>query len=114
MYPELNDPKHRAFFEQKRPEFFELRQSRFPWVVDIAQDSDQVVDSNIGYLDLFQYLLKKRDLIAPKAKIGLMGVGRGYALPLFNKMLPEDIAFTDLESGGVWTPAGPQWRFLAA
>src|SRR5437867_8043838 len=24
MYPELNNEKHRAFFEQKRPEFFEL------------------------------------------------------------------------------------------
>lgn len=106
MYPELNNEKHRAFFEQKRPEFFELRQNRFPWTLDIAQDSDQVVDSNIGYLDLFQYLLKERDLMAPKAKIGLMGVGRGYALPLFHKMLPEDIAFTDMESSGVWTPGG--------
>jgi hypothetical protein len=106
MYPELNNEKHRDFFNQKRPAFFELRQDRFPWVIDIAPDSDQVVDSNIGYFDLFQYLLKQRDLIAPKAKIGLMGIGRGYALPLFNKLLPEDVAFTDMESSGVWTPAG--------
>jgi hypothetical protein len=106
MYPDLNNEKHRAFYDQKRPEFFELRQARFPWVIDIAQDSDQVVDSNLGYFDLFQYLLKQRDLIAPKAKIGLMGIGRGYALPLFNKLLPEDVAFTDMESSGVWTPAG--------
>ena len=106
MYPELNNEKHRAFFNQKRPEFFDLRQARFPWVIDIPQDSNLVVDSNIGYFDLFQYLLKQRDRIAPKAKIGLMGVGRGYALPLFNKLLPKDVAFTDMESGGVWTPAG--------
>jgi len=106
MYPELNNLKHRAFFDQKRPEFFDLRQARFPWVIDIPQDSNLVVDSNIGYFDLFQYLLKQRDRIAPKARIGLMGVGRGYALPLFNRLLPKDVAFTDMESSGVWTPAG--------
>ena len=106
MYPELNNEKHHAFFEQKRPEFFDLRQARFPWVIDIPQDSNLVVDSNIGYFDLFQYLLKQRDRLAPKAKVGLMGVGRGYALPLFNKLLPKDVAFTDMESSGVWTPAG--------
>jgi hypothetical protein len=106
MYPELNNEKYRAFFEQKRPEFFDLRQARFPWVIDIPQDSNLVVDSNAGYFDLFQYLLKQRDHIAPKAKIGLMGVGRGYALPLFNRLLPKDVVFTDMESSGVWTPAG--------
>jgi hypothetical protein len=35
-----------------------------------------------------------------------MGIGRGYALPLFDKMLPKDVAFTDMESSGMWTPAG--------
>jgi hypothetical protein len=110
MYPDLNNEKHRAFYDQKRPEFFGLRQARFPWVIDIAPDSDQVVDSNLGYFDLFQYLLKQRDAIAPQAKIGLMGIGRGYALPLFNKLLPEDVPFTDMESSGVWTPAGLPWE----
>ncbi len=110
MYPDLNNEKHRTFFNQKRPEFFELRQARFPWVIDIAPDSDQVVDSNLGNFDLFQYLLKQRDLIAPRAKIGLMGIGRGYALPLFNRLLPEDVVFTDMESSGVWTPTGIPWE----
>jgi uncharacterized protein YukE len=106
IYPELNNDKYRAFFDQKRPDYFSLRQARFPWVIDIPQDSDQVVDSNIGNFDLFQYLLKQRDAIAPKTKIGLMGIGRGYALPLFDKMLPKDVPFTDMESSGVWTPSG--------
>ncbi len=57
-------------------------------------------------MDLFEYLLKQRDEIAPKAKIGLMGIGRGYALPLYNRLLPKDVPFTDMESTGVWTPAG--------
>src|SRR5439155_7916 len=113
MYPELNNEKHREFFEKMRPEFFELRKARFPWVIDIPQDSDPVVDSNIGYFDLFKFLLNQRDAIAPKAKIGLMGIGRGYALPLFDKLLPKDVAFTDMESSGVWTPAGVPMHIFA-
>ena len=103
---QLNSDKYRSFFSQNRPKFFELRAARWPWLFDIPADSDRVVDSNIGYFDLFQYLLKARDQIAPKVKIGLMGIGRGYALPLFNKLLPKEIPFTDMESSGVWTPMG--------
>jgi hypothetical protein len=106
MYPELDNEKHRAFFDAMRPKYFELRAARFPWVIDIPSDSDAIVDSNIGNFDLFQYLLKQRDLVAPQAKIGLMGIGRGYALPLFNRMLPKDVPFTDMESTGMWTPSG--------
>ena len=106
MYPPLYNEKHHAFFDQKRSEYFELRQARFPWVIDIPGDTDAVVDSNIGNMDLFNYLLKQRDAIAPKAKIGLMAIGRGYAFPLYNRMLPKDIPFTDMDSTGVWTPSG--------
>lgn len=105
-YPKLDIPKYRTFFEEKRPQFFDIRKLSWPWVIDIAPEKNRVVDSNIGYFDLFQYLLKKRDEVAPKVKIGLMGVGRGYTLPVFDKMLPKSIPFTDLESSGVWTPAG--------
>lgn len=112
-YPELNDDKHRTFFEQMRPKFFELRRLRWPWIDWGYQGSaDRLVDSNIGYFDLFQYLLKKRDQIAPRAKIGLMGIGRGYTLPLFDKMLSKDIPFTDMESSGVWTPSGVPMEYF--
>ena len=106
MYPDLYNEKHRAFFDKMRPKFFELRAARFPWVIDIPSDSDLVVDSNIGNLNLFQYLLMQRDEVAPKVKLGLMGIGRGYALLLYNRLLPKDVPFTDMESTGVWTPAG--------
>jgi Glycosyl hydrolase family 67 N-terminus len=105
-YFQLNSDKYRNFFSENRPKFFDLRPARWPWLIDIAQDTDRVVDSNIGYFDLFQYLLKARDQIAPKAKIGLMAIGRGYALPTFDKLLPRDIPFSDMESSGVWTPMG--------
>jgi len=105
-YPELNNDKHHAFFVGQRPAFHELRRLRWPWVIDIAESSDRVVDSNIGYTDLFKFLMTKRDEMAPKVKMGVLGVGRGYALPVLDKMLPKNVPFTDMESSGVWTPAG--------
>ena len=103
-YPEPNTTEYRDFFNSGRPKFHELRRSFFPWRAGWALDADRVVDNTIGNFDLFQYLLKKRDEIAPQIKIGLMGVGRGYALPLLDKMLPKDVPFSDMESSGVWTP----------
>jgi hypothetical protein len=105
-YPELDIEKYHDFFVEQRPAFHELRDRRWPWVIDIAQSSDRVVDSNIGFTDLFKFLMSKRDEIAPKVKLGIMGIGRGYALPLLDTMLPKNVPFTDMESSGVWTPAG--------
>ena len=110
MYPEINTPKYRTYYERMRPKFLQLRSLHWPWIFDTPRSSDLVVDSNIGYMNLFKYLLKQRDEIDPKAKIGLMGIGRGYALPVFDKMLPKDIPFTDMESSGVWTPTGVPMR----
>jgi hypothetical protein len=110
LYPELINERHRGFFEQQRPLFQELRSLSAPWSAALASIYDvrveQLVDSNIGYFDLFSYLLKSRDQIAPNMRLGLMTVGRAYALPLFNRMLPADIPFASLESGGVWTMLG--------
>src|SRR5439155_3749969 len=38
------------------------------------------------------------------------------ALPisLFNKLLPKDVPFTDMESSGVWTPAGLPMQIFSA
>jgi len=110
LYPELANDKHRAFFERERPRFQELRALALPWSSALANFYDvkveNVVDSNAGYFDLFAYLLKMRDEAAPGARIGLMTVGRGYALPLFHKLLPVDVPFASLESSGVWTRMG--------
>jgi hypothetical protein len=106
MYPEIDVPRYQRYYERMRAKFFQLRALRWPWVWDIAESSDLVVDSNIGYMNLFKYLLKQRDEVDPKASIGLMAIGRGYALPLFDKMLPRNIPFTDMESSGAWTPTG--------
>ncbi len=110
LYPELATDKHRDFFEAERPRFQDLRALSAPWSAALASIYDvgveKLVDSNIGYFDLFQYLLKQRDAVAPGMRLGLMTVGRGYALPQFNKLLPPDVPFASLESSGVWTMLG--------
>lgn len=109
-YQDLAFGKHHDFFQTHRAAFQDLRTLYLPWSGTLANfyeiNADQVVDSNIAYFDLFTYLLKKRDELLPGMKLGLMTVGRGYALPLFNKMLPPGVPFASLESSGVWTPGG--------
>jgi hypothetical protein len=113
MYPNLNNQKHREFFTRERPKFHELRDLRRPWINwGEANSDDNLVDSNLAYLDLFQFLLKRRDEISPRTKLGVMGIGRGYALPVFDQMLPRDIPFTDMDSSGVWTPAGVPMQYF--
>ncbi|HEV2392967.1 MAG TPA: alpha-glucuronidase family glycosyl hydrolase [Verrucomicrobiae bacterium] len=116
LYPDLLKPKYANFFRQQRPRFEELRALALPWSSTLANiysvDIDQVVDSNIGYFDLFTYLLKQRDQVLPGLRMGLMTTGRGYALPLFNKWLPSDIPFASLESSGVWTRDGVPMRYF--
>jgi hypothetical protein len=116
LYPELANDKHREFLERERPRFHELRPLSVPWAAALANiydvKWDRLVDSNIGFLDLFSYLLKKRDEVAPGMKLGMMTVGRGYALPLFNKMIPPEVPFSSLESGGVWTMMGVPMEYF--
>lgn len=110
LYPDLRSEKHRAYFEEKRPEFYELRQLSLPWLTALASiygvRVEQVEDANIGDFSLFEYLLQKRDELLPNLKLGLMTVGRGYALPFFHHRLPPNVPFASLESSGVWTMMG--------
>jgi hypothetical protein len=100
VYMPLNNAKHRDFFAQQQGAFQELRPLMLPWADRFDIGRPAMVDSDIGYFDLFKYLLAKRDEIAPKAKLGLMTVGRGYVMPLFDKMLPKDVPFMTFDSGG--------------
>ncbi|MEW5974170.1 MAG: alpha-glucuronidase family glycosyl hydrolase [Acidobacteriota bacterium] len=113
LYPELNNEQHHDFFVRERPKFHEVRDLRAPWLDwGAGNSSDRIIDSAIGYLDLFRFLLGKGREFAPQAKLGVMGVGRGYLLPLMDKMLAREIPFTDLESSGVWTPAGLPMKYF--
>ncbi len=99
-YWTVNNEKHHEFFAQQEPAFKDLRHLMVPWQDRLRVGRQEMFDSDVGYFDLFKYLMGKRDEFAPGAKLGLMTVGRGYVLPLFDKMLPKDIPFATFDTGG--------------
>jgi hypothetical protein len=113
LYPELANEKHRTFFEHERPRFHDLRQLSIPWGAALANiydvKVDQLVDSNIGYFDLFSRLLQQA---SPGTRLGLMTIGRGYALPLFHKLLPETVSVRLSGVERVWTMLGMPMSLL--
>ncbi len=116
LYPDLAKPKYAGFFREQRPRFEELRTLAVPWSSALANfysvEIDRVIDSNIGYFDLFTYLLKQRDQALPGMRLGLMTTGRGYTLPFFHKWLSSDVPFASLESSGVWTRQGVPMEYF--
>ncbi len=116
LYPDLVKPKYADFFRQQRPRFEDLRPLALPWSSALANfysvEIDRVVDSNAGYFDLFNDLLKQRDEKLPGMRLGLMTTGRGYIMPLFHKWLPIDLPFASLESSGVWTRQGVPMEYF--
>lgn len=117
LYPDLaTKRKHREFLDRERPRFHELLPLSIPWAAALANiydvKWDKLLDSNIAFLDLFSHLLKQRDEVAPGIKLGLMTTGRGYVLPLFHKLVPAEVPFASLESGGVWTMMGVPMKYF--
>ena len=100
IYEAQHYAQHREFYEQQQAAFKELETLIQPWTDRFNIGRKAMIDSNIGYFDLFKYLMSKRDEMAPKARLGLMTVGRGYVMPLFDKMLPKDIPFMTFDTGG--------------
>jgi hypothetical protein len=117
--PEIYEPqhyaKHREFYERQRATYRELETLIEPWSDRFHIGRQAMIDSDIGYFDLFKYLLAKRNEMAPKAKLGLMTVGRGYVMPLLDKMLPKDIPFMTFDTGGrcgYGTPQGMPMNYF--
>jgi len=111
VYYPLKSPKDLDFFAQPEQQvlFRDLLTLMAPWVTRWVDTREDMVNSSLGYFDLFKYLLAKRDEVAPNTKLGLMTVGRGYVFPLFDKKLPKDIPFSTNDTGGpcaYGTPAG--------
>lgn len=108
IYTELNNARHRDFFAQEAAKFQGLRPLMQPWADRLGVGRQTMVDSDIGFFDLVKYLLAQRDKFAPTAKVGMMTVGRGYVMPLFDRMLPKDVVFSDFDSGGLCGYGTPQ------
>lgn len=102
VYFPLNSAKDLEFFAQPEQQtlFQQLRAWMLPWGTRWVRSREEMINSSLGYFDLFKYLLAKRDEVAPRAKLGLMTVGRGYVMPVFDKLLPKDIPFSTFDTGG--------------
>ncbi|MFB3897469.1 MAG: hypothetical protein ACE14V_14315, partial [bacterium] len=59
-------------------------------------------------------MLEARQRVAPNAKVGIGGIGRGFLLPLFDKTFPKDVPITDMESRAIWTPRGLPMQLFAS
>jgi Glycosyl hydrolase family 67 N-terminus len=100
VYAPQNNASHHEFYAQEEPAFNELLEVMTPWQDRLHVGRQEMMDSDIGYFDLFKYLMGKRNEFAPQAKLGLMTLGRGYVMPVFDKMLPKDIPFGTADTGG--------------
>jgi hypothetical protein len=106
-YPMCNhDAQDRQFYLSLRPRYFGESESHTLFTADIAQDNDQIVDSNSGSVYFIQKLFEARDRIAPQAKLGVAAYGRLYLWPFIDKIFPKSVPFDEMESAGVWTPTG--------
>ena len=99
-------PEDREFSYKLRPQYAGEAEARAPFIYDIAQNNDDVVDSNSGSVYLIQKMMEARDRIAPGAKLGIAGIGRLYLWPFIDKLFPKDVPFADFESRAIWTPTG--------
>lgn len=108
VYFTRDEAKTRAFYADQEKKFQPMVQAMKPWIDWQHVGVTEMLDNNIGFLDLFKYLTGEIRQSAPDAKIGLMTVGRGYVMPLFNQMLPANIPFSNFDSGARcgWTPGG--------
>jgi hypothetical protein len=102
VYYSLSSNKDLAFFAQPEQQalFQQLRGLMMPWDTRWVKTREEMVNSTLGYFDLVKYLLTKRDEVAPNTKLGVMTVGRGYVMPLFDQLLSKGIPFATFDTGG--------------
>jgi hypothetical protein len=112
-YPVCNqNEKDRQLYLNLRSQYPGEAEARAVFGGDIPQDNNTLIDSNSGSVYFLQKFMEARDRMAPKAKLGIGGLGRLYLWPYLHKMFPTSVPFTDMESSGVWTPTGvPMEKF---
>jgi hypothetical protein len=106
LFPVCDDPRSRAYTLQERPKLFTEETRRWKAYAGYERNSDRVVDSDVGSLELIRSALEARDRINPQAQVGIGAFGRGFVYPLIDKMFPKNVPLTDMISRGIWTPMG--------
>ncbi len=110
-YPKCPDPQDQSLLASERPKYEGLLKLWEPYT-RYERDPASVLDSIAGSSYIVRKVIEARDRIAPYAKVGIGGLGHGYVLPYLDKMVPKNVPFTDMESRGIWTPAGVPMKYF--
>jgi hypothetical protein len=107
MFPDCPDDLNRKFLLGERSK----NESVLPPWADFynngyERNRTMVLDSTTNSVYIIKKVLEAKQRVAPNAKVGIGGIGRGFLLPLLDKTFPKDVAITDMESRAIWTPRG--------
>jgi hypothetical protein len=107
MFPDCRDDLNRKFLLGQRAKYEIVIP---PWAdyYDNGYERDRtvVLDSTTNSVHIIEKMLEAKQRVAPNAKVGIGGIGRGFLLPLLDKTFPKDVPITDMESRAIWTPRG--------
>jgi hypothetical protein len=109
MYPDCPDDLNRNFLEGERGKYESVLQ---PWAdyykpsTSYEKNPTVVLDSTTNSVYIIKKILEAKQRVAPNAKVGIGGIGRGFLLPVLDKTFPKDVPITDMESRAIWTPRG--------
>ena len=107
MFPDCPDDLNRNFLLGERSNY----ESVIPPWADYYNNGYErnrtvVLDSTTNSVHIIKKMLEAKQRVAPNAKVGIGGIGRGFLLPLLDKTFPKDVPITDMESRAIWTPLG--------
>ena len=107
MFPDCPDDLNRRFLQGERAKYEAVIP---PWAEfynnGYERDRTVVLDSSTSSIHILEGVLEARQRVAPHAQVGIGGIGRGFLLPLLDKVFPKDVPLTDMESRAIWTPKG--------
>jgi hypothetical protein len=107
MFPDCRDDLNRKFLLGERAKYESVLP---PWADyynnGYERDRTVVLDSTTNSVHIIRKMLDAKQRVAPNAKVGVGGIGRGFLLPLLDKTFPKDVPITDMESRAIWTPRG--------
>jgi hypothetical protein len=107
MFPDCPDDLNRKFLLGERGKYESVIP---PWAESYNNGYERnrtvVLDSTTSTVHIIEKMLEAKQRVAPSAKVGIGGIGRGFLLPLLDKTFPKDVPITDMESRAIWTPGG--------
>jgi hypothetical protein len=107
-FPECKDDLNRNFLMRERAKY----EAVMPLWADYYRgdyyeiDPSVVLDSTTSTIYIMKKMLEARDRIAPRTRLGIGAFGRGFVLPLLDRMLPKDVPFISEEARTYWTFKG--------